>query len=352
MSETDPAATPSVSPAEPQGSDADRAGAPTSGAAPGPADASARPPSVRSSLIPPSEPPVLLPLPQADLRPMEQVLAVLDLHQIEKDLYEGYNLPGPAGRIYGGQVMAQSLLAAGRTGPEEMQRCPHSMHVYFLRMGRLDRPVRFRVDRLHDGGSFSARQVTALQDDVPILTCTASFHKQEESPEHQAEMPEVTPPERIPSNSELMKGISHPAAWMLVQLGAFDLRHVEGTVYFPNESVPSSRQAVWMRARTPLPDSTPQLLQRALLAYACDQVMLEPALRVHGARWSTPGIMLASLDHAMWFHRQVDVRDWILYVQDSPTTQGGRALGRASLFSRDGQLVASVAQEGLLRLPG
>lgn len=296
-------------------------------------------------------PQATLPFPQADLRPLDQVMTVLNLTPDGEDVFTGYSLPGPVGRIYGGQVMAQSLIAAGRTLPDD-GRLPHSVHVYFLRVGRPEKMVEFRVARLHDGGSFSARQVTALQEGEVILTATASFQKVQEGLDFQVEMPaDVPAPETLPSNDELMKHVTHPAAWMLLQTGAFDLRHVERSLYFGRGAERASRQAVWMRARTPLPDATPQCMQRALLAYACDQVMLEPSLRQHGLTWSTPGMVLASLDHGMWFHRDIDVRDWILYVQDSPTTQGGRALGRASLYSRDGALVASVVQEGLLRVP-
>lgn len=295
--------------------------------------------------------PSYFPFPQADLRPLSQVLAVLQLEQVRPDFFTGASLPGPLDRIYGGQVMAQSLVAASRTLPEGTRRCPHSLHGYFLRMGQLGLPVEFEVERLHDGKSFSGRRVLVSQEGRAIFTFMASFQEHQTGVDIQLQAPPAPAPESLPSNSELVAKFKHPAAWMLLHMGAFDMRHVNGQVYFPSESPLAATQMVWMRARHPLPDSTPQLLHRALLAYACDQIALEPILRSTGLNWTSPGLAVASLDHAMWFHRNVDVRDWLLYVQDSPTAQGGRGLGRADIFSRAGTLVASLAQEGMVRVP-
>ncbi len=293
----------------------------------------------------------LLPFPQADLQPLDHVLAVLDLTEVGKQAFEANSLPGPNNRVYGGQVLAQALIAAARTLPTDAARCPHSLHAYFLRMGRLDLPIELQVETLHDGKSFSARRVLASQSGKAILTMTASFQESQDGVDFALEMPEAPDPESLPSNEQAFETLEHPATWMLFQAGAFDVRHVEPQIYFPNGAETSSKQMVWMRSRQPLPDRTSQLTQRALLTYACDQIALEPVLRSTGLRWTTPELAVASLDHAMWFHRPVNVRDWLLYVQDAPSSQGGRGLGRAQIFNRAGELVASFAQEGMIRVP-
>ncbi|HHW84389.1 MAG TPA: acyl-CoA thioesterase II [Actinomycetales bacterium] len=292
----------------------------------------------------------MLPLPQADLRPLSQVLAVLDPQPRGGGRFVAHSLPGPSDRVYGGQVMAQCLVAASRTLPEGSDRPPHSLHGYFLRMGRLGVPIDLEVEVLHDGGSFSNRRVLASQEGSAIMTFMASFQEVQEGADFQATAPPAPDPESLPSNADLLAHIRHPAAWMVIHAGAFDLRHVDGQIYFPNGQERSSTQMVWMRARRSLPDRTTQLVHRALLAYACDQVMLEPALRANGLVWTTPGTSIASLDHAMWFHRHVDVRDWLLYVQEAPSTQGGRGLGLARVFDRAGRLIATIAQEGMVRV--
>ncbi|MDO5494854.1 MAG: acyl-CoA thioesterase II [bacterium] len=297
------------------------------------------------------EPPQYLQLPQADLRPLSQVLAVLDPEEVGEGRFVASSLPGPSNRVYGGQVMAQCLVAASRTLPSGAERPPHSLHGYFLRMGRLGVPIELEVENLHDGGSFSTRRVLATQEGRAIMTFMASFQETQAGVEFQESAPPAPDPESLPSNADLVAHIQHPAAWMVLHAGAFDLRHVEGQIYFPMGQERANTQMVWMRARKSLPDRTSQLVHRALLAYACDQVMLEPALRANGLLWTTRDISIASLDHAMWFHRPVDVRDWLLYVQDSPSTQGGRGLGAARVFDRSGQLVATIAQEGMIRVP-
>ncbi|HZK05455.1 MAG TPA: acyl-CoA thioesterase II [Actinomycetaceae bacterium] len=301
----------------------------------------------------PAPPPSYLPLPQLDLRPLDQVLAILHLEERGEHDFIGHSLPGPMGRVYGGQVMAQALVAAARTMPEDTQRCPHSMHGYFLRMGQLGTPIEFAVEALHDGGSFSRRRVTASQGERTIMTLTASFQENQPGVEFAEAMPEAPAPEGLSSNRKLFTGSPHPAAAaMALHYGAFDMRHADGHVYFRNgDAAAGNTQQVWMRANQPLPDNTPQILHRALLAYSCDQVMLEPVLRSTGLSWTSPGLSVASLDHSMWFHRHLDVRDWLLYAQDSPSSQGGRGLGRASVFDRRGRLVASIAQEGMIRVP-
>ena len=289
-------------------------------------------------------------LPDASHDPVGTVLRALDLSAdpSEPDTFEGLSLPQPQGRVFGGQVLAQSLLAAGRTVPDG--RLPHSLHGYFLRPGDDSAPIGFAVERLRDGRSFSARRTHALQGGVPILSMIASFQEQQPGIEYAEEMPDVPGPEEVDSALEVLGGVDHPMARFWAQESAFDLRHVDGPIYLRASSVsPLGRQCVWARARGPVPGD--QLLHRALLAYACDQIMLEPVLRRAGRPWATPGLSMASLDHAMWWHRDVRVDDWLLFVQSTPSAQGGRGLGAARVFDRAGTLVASIAQEGMVRVP-
>ena len=280
--------------------------------------------------------------------PLRTVLDALDLEQTDPDTFTGGNLRRPGGRVFGGQVLAQSLLAAART--VDADRLPHSVHGYFLRAGDVDAPITFVVERMRDGRSFTARRTHALQFGAPILAMTTSFQERQPGLEHADSPPHGVPaPESIPSAADLLGAARHPLAESWTQTNAFDLRHVEESIYLDPPAVATDRQLVWMRARGPVPGD--QVLHRALLAYACDQVMLEPMLRRHGLTWATPGLSIASLDHAMWFHRDVAVDQWLLYVQSSPSTQGGRGLGAARVYDADGTLVASIAQEGMIRVP-
>ncbi|QCB94069.1 acyl-CoA thioesterase [Cellulomonas shaoxiangyii] len=284
--------------------------------------------------------------------PTAAVLGVLDVTADPEtpDLFHARSLAQPGGRVFGGQVLAQALLAAGRTVPAD--RLPHSLHGYFLRPGDVRKPIALTVERLRDGRSFTARRTHALQDGQPILSMIASFQEDQPGVAYAEEMPaDVPAPEDVVSALDQLEGIDHPVAKFWTQEAAFDVRHVGGSLYLGADPEPGlGRQMVWMRSRTPLPGG--QLLHRALLAYACDQVMLEPVLRRTGRSWAAPGLAMASLDHAMWWHRDVRVDDWLLYVQSTPSAQGGRGLGAARVFTRDGTLVASVAQEGMVRLPG
>jgi acyl-CoA thioesterase-2 len=274
----------------------------------------------------------------------------LDADPTYPDLYQGPNLTGPRARVYGGQVLAQATVAAGRTVPDD--RLPHSLHGYFLRAGDPTIPIEFSVERLRDGRSFTARRVHALQEGRPILSMIASFQEHQPGLEYAEEMPaDVPDPTQVRSALEELADIDHPAARFWAQESAFDLRHVGRSLFLaPDPDSPLGRQMVWMRARAPLPDD--QLLHRALLAYACDQVMLEPVLRRAGRAWVSANQSMASLDHAMWWHRDLRVDEWLLFVQSTPSAQGGRGLGAARVFDRSGTLVASMAQEGMIRLPG
>lgn len=275
-------------------------------------------------------------------------MAVLDLRRLGDNEFEGDSLPMPGGRAYGGQVLAQALLAAGHTVDDD--RAMHSMHGYFLRAGDAARPVTFEVENLRDGRSFSARRTHAFQDGKPILSMIASFQLQQDGPDHSVTMPEVPGPDAVASSVDILApfvGDSRADYWL--KRTPFDLRHVEGSLLLQPDAKPKQYQTTWIRLRRPIEGS--DLLHRALLAFQCDQVMLEPLLRRHGASWLSAGLNFASLDHAMWWHRPARADEWLLYVQDAPTAQGGRGLGGTWVFSEDGRLVASASQEGMIRLP-
>lgn len=282
--------------------------------------------------------------------PLERALRVLELEQVDENTFAGASVPMPHGRVYGGQVLAQALLAAARTVPGD--RLPHSVHGYFLRAGEIEEPITFAVERMRDGRSFTARRTHALQGGVPILSMITSFQLDQAGAEHSGAAPDVPGPDELTSAHELLAPVDHPLAALWGKAAAFEVRHVEEPLYL-GSGQPSDRQHVWMRAVRPLPDgSRAEVLHRALLAFACDQVMLEPVLRRHGASWATPKLVVASLDHAMWWHRPVRVDDWLLYAQASPSAQGGRGLGTAWVYDRAGRQVATIAQEGMVRFPG
>ncbi|MGO1316291.1 MAG: acyl-CoA thioesterase [Cellulomonadaceae bacterium] len=279
--------------------------------------------------------------------PLLALLDVVDLERTDESTFTGGSLPQLNGRVYGGQVLAQALLAAGRT--LDLPRDPHSLHGYFLRAGDLDEPIVFEVERLRDGRSFSARRTHAIQSGKPILSMIASFQERQSGLEEAQEMPWAPDPETLPSAVTMLSAINHPVAKFWTQQAAFDIRHVDGSLYLGPGPERTDRQLVWVRARGRVPGD--QLLHRALMAYACDQLMLEPVLRRAGLSWATPGLSVASLDHAMWWHRDARVDEWLLYVQSSPSASGGRGLGSTRVFAQDGTLVASIGQEGMVRVP-
>jgi acyl-CoA thioesterase-2 len=283
--------------------------------------------------------------------PLTRVLSALQLDQLDEDHFVGPSLHRPRGRVFGGQVLAQALVAAGRTVPDG--RLPHSLHGYFLRPGDVRQPIEFAVERMRDGRSFSARRTHALQNGAPILSMITSFQEEQEGLDHADPMPDAPPPDDVVSALEVLEPIDHPMATFWTQSAAFDLRHVERSVFLGPGREQTDRQMVWVRAHGEVPPggSGDQTLHRALMAFACDQLMLEPVLRRHGLSWVTPGLSMASLDHAMWWHRPARVDEWLLYVQSSPSSQGGRGLTAAKVYAQDGTLVASIAQEGMIRLP-
>lgn len=284
--------------------------------------------------------------------PVADMLAALTLTdtgaRTREDIFTAPSLWTPQRRVFGGQVAAQAVLAAMRTVDDD--RFIHSMHGYFLRPGDDEQPITFSVDRIHDGRSFSTRRTQAYQNGQPILSMIASFQDVDPGLEHHAEMPEGVPePESLPSAADILGSIDHPVAQYWATQRPFDLRHVDAPVYFRQGPEQTAHQAVWFRTTRPLPDD--ENLHRAALAYASDYTILEPIMRRHGITWATPGLKMASLDHAMWWHRFARVDEWLLYVQESPSAQGGRGLAQGRIFTRDGLLVASVAQEGMVRLP-
>ncbi|WP_211342659.1 acyl-CoA thioesterase [Amnibacterium kyonggiense] len=280
------------------------------------------------------------------------MLAALNLvdtgARTSEDIFTGPSQWSPHGRVFGGQVLAQSVVAASRTVGEE--RPIHSMHGYFLRPGDLEVPITFAVDRIHDGRSFSTRRTQAYQHGLPILSMIASFQTVDEGLDHEKAMPADLPdPESLPDDRELLATIDHPMARYWATGRPFDLRHVEGPIYLETGAERVAHQVVWFRAKGRMPDDP--AVHRAALAYASDYTILEPIWRRHGVAWSTPGLKAASLDHAMWWHRPARVDEWLAYVQESPSAGGGRGLSLGRIYTRNGRLVASVAQEGTVRLP-
>ena len=279
--------------------------------------------------------------------PLAEMLETLDLSGGETE-FVGKSQWMPHGRVYGGQVLAQSLIAASRTVAAD--RVIHSLHGYFLRAGDIGQPVKYSVDVLRDGRSFSTRRVQGFQNDEPIFSMIASFQEQDPGLEHQDAFPaDIPEPETLPSAAEIMGDNPHPVAQYWANARPFDMRHVDSPIYFTVKGEPVAHQAVWIKALGDLPND--HVLHRAALAYASDYTILESIYRRHGIAWSHPGLKSASLDHAMWFHRDGRADQWLLYVQESPSAQGGRGLSLGRIFSEDGKLLATVAQEGMVRIP-
>jgi len=280
-------------------------------------------------------------------RALDQLLTILDIERLEENLFRGLSPQVGWQRVFGGQVIGQALVAANRT---VNGRLAHSLHAYFLRAGDPSVPIIYTVDRIRDGGSFTTRRVVAVQHGQAIFSMAASFHREETGLEHQIKMPEVPPPESLPSEAELKACLIDrvppqvKAYWERER--PIEIRPVDLSRYLtPGNHDPS--QQVWIRATGEL--SNDQSLHQCVLAYASDFTLLDTALIAHGRFVFDPKLILASLDHALWFHRKLRADEWLLYAQDSPISGGGRAFCRGMLFTRDGKLVASTAQEGLLR---
>jgi len=280
-------------------------------------------------------------------RALDQLLTILDIERLEENLFRGLSPQVGWQRVFGGQVIGQALVAANRT---VNGRLAHSLHAYFLRAGDPSVPIIYNVDRIRDGGSFTTRRVVAVQHGQAIFSMAASFHKEETGLEHQIKMTEVPPPESLPSEAELKACLIDrvppqvKAYWERER--PIEIRPVDLPRYLTQGNHAPSQQ-VWIRATGELPND--QSLHQCVLAYASDFTLLDTALIAHGRFVFDPKLILASLDHALWFHRKLRADEWLLYAQDSPISGGGRAFCRGMLFTRDGKLVASTAQEGLLR---
>jgi acyl-CoA thioesterase II len=279
---------------------------------------------------------------------IQDLLDLLDLEQLEVNLFRGRSPETDWQRVFGGQVIGQALVAACRTVDG---RPPHSLHAYFLLPGDPKVPLIYEVDRIRDGKSFSTRRVIAIQHGHPILTLAASFHADEEGFEHQAKMPEVPQPEQLPSEAEVkqsvMRMMPDPVRRYYERERPIELRPVEFERYL-GKKFDDARFNIWIRATGWLPDDP--AIHRCVLAYASDMTLLDSALVPHGHSVFEKEIMAASLDHALWIHRPFRADEWLLYAQDSPNAGGGRGFSRGLIFTQSGKLIASVAQEGLIRL--
>jgi acyl-CoA thioesterase II len=276
---------------------------------------------------------------------VDDLIRLLDLEQIEVDIFRGVSPDDNRQRVFGGQVAGQALVAAGRT----VERGDvHSLHAYFLRPGDPSVPILYEVDRIRDGRSFTTRRVVAVQHGKAIFNLSASFHVEEaHGLEHQFTMPEVAQPETLPTLPELLGSVSSDFADWLARRSAIDVRYIEPMPQPLRAGKHPPCQRQWFRAAAPLPDDP--LLHACIVAYSSDLWLLDTALIPHDVKFTDPGFMGASLDHAMWFHRPFRADEWLLYDQESPTAHGARALARGTIFSHDGRLAVSVVQEGLTR---
>lgn len=278
--------------------------------------------------------------------PIEEVMDLLDLEKIEENIFRGQSPEDRMQRVFGGQVLGQALVAASRT--VEGRVC-HSFHAYFLRAGDPKIPILYEVDRARDGASFTSRRVIAIQHGKQIFNMSASFQVPEKGLEHQFDMPKVPPPEQLVDEHEARKKWMENApedakAWMS-KPRPIEMRPVILDDWM-NRKPREPFDNVWIRATGPVPDNV--IVQQSVMAYASDMSLLDTALLPHGRSWQSP-IQMASLDHAMWFHHPFKMDDWLLYAQDSPSGSGARGFNRGALYTRDGKLVASVVQEGLMR---
>lgn len=284
---------------------------------------------------------------------LESLLDLLDLEQIEEDIFRGVSRSALVPRVFGGQVAAQALVAAGRTVPAD--RPAHSLHAYFLRAGDPGAPIVYTVDRIRDGRSFTTRRVVAVQHGQPIFHLSASFQTYEEGLEHQTGMPSAPDPETLPTAAEMLPRHlpSHVAERLIEARAAVDLRYVDAPPWATVGQPREPRSQVWFRTNGKLDDGIDQsLLHVCLATYVSDMTLLDSVLLAHGrGGWAVGDVVGASLDHAMWFHRPFRADEWLLYDQESPSASGGRGLGQARIWTQDGQLAVTVIQEGVVRVP-
>ncbi len=280
---------------------------------------------------------------------IDRMMAILDLERIEADRYRGQSPQDGWQRVYGGQVIGQALVAASRSVED---RVLHSLHGYFLRPGDPSIPIFYEVERVRDGRSFCTRRVVAFQHGKEIFIMSASFQVLEDGLEHQIDMDAVPDPDSLMGEAEMkammlsQPNVPAPVKRYWERDRPIEFRPLDLTHYVSREKLPP-RQQIWVRSSSPLPDD--DALQKCALAYMSDMTLLDTALFAHGLNMFTGKLQMASLDHAMWFHRPFRAQDWMLYSQDSPSSSNARGFCRGSIYSREGKLIASVAQEGLIR---
>lgn len=279
---------------------------------------------------------------------LADVVNLLQLERIEENIFRGESRDIGSPQVFGGQVLGQALSAAHNTVED---RVPHSLHAYFLRRGDFNAPIVYQVERARDGGSFSNRRIVAIQHGQPIFNMAASFQQQEQGLEHQAEMPDVVGPKGLRSSFDikqaLLDKVPEKMRRYLAHQPPFEFRPVMPPNFLDPVKQPPIKH-VWMRACDGLPDEP--ALHRNLLAYVSDYELLGTATLPHALRFDKGNVQMASLDHAMWFHQSMRVDQWLLYTFDSPSAHGGRGTSRGMIFTQDGKLVASTAQEGLIRI--
>lgn len=291
--------------------------------------------------------------PKVSTEPVGALLRALDVEAIGEDRFTGASLPQLRRQVFGGQVLAQAIIAASRTLPEAARAggaVPSSVQARFIRPALTDHDLRFHVIRSRDGHTVTSRRVEVSQEGKVVLEVAVSLsipHPGGLAYSHP--MPDVARPEVLRDSIEIFQATGHPVAKFLGRTVAFSLRHVDGSVYVSLPKTDPTSHDVWVRPRAPIPDPPPALTH-ALLAYVSDQIMLEPALRTLGLTWSTPHLRAATLDHAVWFHRPFDINDWHLFHLESPTSAAGRSLARGLVFNPAGEVVASLAQEGLVHV--
>jgi acyl-CoA thioesterase II len=279
---------------------------------------------------------------------LEDLVKVLTLERLELNLFRGESRDIGSPQVFGGQVLGQALSAASATVEN---RPAHSLHAYFLRRGDFNSPIVYEVDRARDGKHFSTRRIVAIQHGEQIFNMSASFQSAESGLDHQSEMPDVPLPEKLQDLEafcrEHLSGAPANVKRMLERKRPFEFRPVEPQIYLSREKLPA-RKNIWFRAVAALPDG--ESLHRCLLAYVSDFNLLDTALMPHGMSLVSPNLAIASIDHAMWFHRSMRVDEWLLYTVDSPSASGARGFARGEVYSLDGRLVASTSQEGMLRV--
>ncbi|AOZ73441.1 hypothetical protein BK816_03055 [Boudabousia tangfeifanii] len=292
----------------------------------------------------------VLKVPQTDQEPLSGVLRAINLTKFSPLSYKGESLPQLFAHIYGGQLLSQGIVAAAHTVDPEVQDHLHSIHTTFMRAGDPSKPVDFKINELRTGRSFITRMAIASQDDRQLMTQNASFQRPQEGPSHTSSSPEVLAPESLSSNLDVFRLVDNPVGKFLGRTSVFDIRHANGHVYTKSARDPHAPHLVWFKPRIEIPIESQQIIHKALLAYVIDQLMMEPLLRRSGLCWMSDGLALASLDHAMWFHRSININEWHLFVGNSPFAGGARGISEAKVYDQTGNLVSSMTQEAMIRL--